>query len=379
MNRLALTASLCMVAAIATAGLAEQVDVDKLAAPLRAVGPQNQGQAEAAEAWRELAWAEVEQLPAILAAMDGANPLAINWLRAAADAVAARAVQAGQPLPLEQLETFLQNTKHQPEARVTAYEWIARLDDDAESRLIPQKLNDPSMELRHRAVAMATAKGEAALKAEQKADAVELFAEAFEASRDLEQAKKLAKHLEDLGEKRSLADHFGFVMQWKLVAPFDNVDKKGFDVPYGPESDLAAATYAGKEGEVKWIEHTTEDSLGLVDLNEALARHKGAICYALAEFHSQQDRDCEIRIGCINANKVWLNGELLISNHVYHAGRGMDQYRGVGQLKAGVNRILVKVAQNEQTEQWAQDWQFQLRVCDSLGTAIPNSATNNAK
>jgi hypothetical protein len=28
------------------------------------------------------------------------------------------------------------------------------------------------------------------------------------------------------------------------------------------------------------------------------------------------------------------------------------------------------IAQNEQTEAWAQDWKFQLRVCDDIGTAI---------
>jgi hypothetical protein len=39
-------------------------------------------------------------------------------------------------------------------------------------------------------------------------------------------------------------------------------------------------------------------------------------------------------------------------------------------LQAGKNVILVKVCQNEQTESWAQRWEFQLRVCDSIGAAI---------
>ncbi len=48
----------------------------------------------------------------------------------------------------------------------------------------------------------------------------------------------------------------------------------------------------------------------------------------------------------------------------------MDQYIGQGELKAGRNVILLKICQNEQTEDWAQDWKFQFRVCDSLGKAI---------
>jgi cyclic pyranopterin phosphate synthase len=39
-------------------------------------------------------------------------------------------------------------------------------------------------------------------------------------------------------------------------------------------------------------------------------------------------------------------------------------------LKAGVNRILIKVCQNEQKEAWAQRYIFQARVCDSTGKAI---------
>src|SRR5262249_43820163 len=52
-------------------------------------------------------------------------------------------------------------------------------------------------------------------------------------------------------------------------------------------------------------------------------------------------------------------------------GVRMDQYVGVGTLKKGRNRILVKVCQDEQTASFAQTWGFQLRVCDSLGGAVP--------
>ena len=77
-----------------------------------------------------------------------------------------------------------------------------------------------------------------------------------------------------------------------------------------------------------------------------------------------------MRLGCINAHKVWVNGELAGTNHVYHTGMEIDQYKFSVKLKAGLNTILLKVCQNEQTEPWAQRWQFQLRVCDDLGGAI---------
>jgi hypothetical protein len=50
---------------------------------IRAVGPEGLGNSEAAAAWQELSKAEAKSLVDILEAMDGANELALNWLRAA--------------------------------------------------------------------------------------------------------------------------------------------------------------------------------------------------------------------------------------------------------------------------------------------------------
>ena len=77
-----------------------------------------------------------------------------------------------------------------------------------------------------------------------------------------------------------------------------------------------------------------------------------------------------LRLGCINANKLWLNGKLIHEHGVYHSGSQMDQYTARGTLANGRNTILLKVCQNEQTEEWAQSWHFQLRVCDEFGTAV---------
>jgi hypothetical protein len=39
-------------------------------------------------------------------------------------------------------------------------------------------------------------------------------------------------------------------------------------------------------------------------------------------------------------------------------------------LKAGKNILLVKCTQNEQTQDWTKEWEFQLRVTDEQGTPI---------
>ena len=78
----------------------------------------------------------------------------------------------------------------------------------------------------------------------------------------------------------------------------------------------------------------------------------------------------DVRVGCICGCKFWLNGQLLGLSEVYHSGESIDQYRGSGVLKPGRNLVVIKVCQNNQPDKWAQDWHFQLRVCDAIGTAV---------
>ena len=77
------------------------------------------------------------------------------------------------------------------------------------------------------------------------------------------------------------------------------------------------------------------------------------MAYAYAEIKSDAERPVELRLGSANANKIWLNGKLLADAEVYHAFTALDQYVGRGRLERGTNRILVKICQNEQTEDWA--------------------------
>ena len=350
---------------------AETINVEPLLAKVNAVGPKGAGHKEAMSAWKTLAMADAAQLPAVLSGMDGAGELSANWIRAAAESIAQRELRKGGKLPVVALETFLRETKHAPRARRVAYELIAQVDATAEKRIIPTLLNDPSLELRRDAVAQVLDEAAAQLKDEKKDAAALAYRKAFAASRDLDQIKTSSEALGKLEQKVDLPLHFGFIMQWKLVGPFDNTEKKGFDVAYPPEKEIdLAAEYAGKTGKVKWFDHTTKDPHGAVDLAALLNKEKGAITYAYHEFLSADERPAELRLGCINANKIWLNGELVSSNEVYHANTSIDQYIAKGKLKKGKNIILLKICQNEQTENWAQDWKFQLRVCDQIGTPI---------
>jgi hypothetical protein len=354
-------------AAILLVGLAS-AEESNLAANLekvRAVSAKGEGHREATAAAKVLAQANVADLPQILAAMDGAGPVAINWLRGIAESVAQR---GGEEIPFADLEAFLVETKHSPRARRLAFELIAAVDPSAQRRLISTLLDDPSTELRRDAVAQSL---DTAKLISSKDTAIAAYLRVFQSARDLDQIKATAAKLKDFGEPVDVATHMGYVMNWKIIGPFDNVDDIGWDTAYPPEVKVDfSATHPGQNGEVKWIDFATNHEYGMLDLTKALDKHKGAVAYAAVEFVTDRQRPAEFRLGCINANKIWLNGELLTANHVYHAGDEIDQYTARGTLKYGKNIILVKICQNEQTESWAQKWQFQLRVCDSIGSAI---------
>jgi hypothetical protein len=301
---------------------------------------------------------------------DGWSQPGCRWLRGVAEAVAQRATAKGGKLPQPQLEAFLLETKHSPRARRLSYELIAAVDPTAESRIIPKLLSDPSVELRRDAGGQVLTDA-AKLAANEKEAAIKKYEVAFFHSRDLDQIKEASAKLREAGQLVDLATHMGYLLKWKLIGPFDNIDDKGWDVAYPPEEKVdLTAEYDGQKGKVKWIEAMTTDDYGVVDLNKIQGNHKGAITYAYAELIADKAQPCELRLGCINANKVWLNGKLLTANHVYHANTSVDQYIATGTLNKGKNTILLKICQNEQTEAWAQNWQFQLRVCDAVGTAI---------
>src|SRR5690606_15865344 len=79
-------------------------EVEPLLKQLNAVGPMGSGHQAAIAAWQQLAKADVSQLTAVLAGIDDENPLAANWIRAAAETIADRHVESGQSLPLGELE-----------------------------------------------------------------------------------------------------------------------------------------------------------------------------------------------------------------------------------------------------------------------------------
>jgi hypothetical protein len=334
---------------------------------LTAVENEGRGNDMAATAWREVVKAGPSVLPALLAAAGEGGPVADNWVRLACDAVVDSALASKQTLPLAEVEAFLRDTKHASSGRQLAFDVLQRADRAKAAAIEPSLLHDPVQELRRGAVQrlIDSAKGREA------ADAKAVYQTALDAVRDEDQAKVIDGALKKLGVTVDLPRHFGFLMKWHVIGPFDNTGRSGFDTVFPPEKEIRLdATYDGKGAPAKWQPFESKEDYGKLDFNKPLGLQKEATAYAVATFEASEARDVELRLGCKNAWKVWLNGELLFGRDEYHRGQQMDQYKLKGRLRKGPNTVLVKCCQNEQKEEWTVEWEFQLRVCDSAGTAI---------
>lgn len=379
MSRLRFVFSACIVLALVNGAVADNsiIGPKSSSAPLiqrlRAVGKEGAGTTEGAAALKELVKQDARVIPEILAGLDNASPEAANWLRSAVDAIAERELAAKRPLPSKDLEAFIRETKHDPKARRLAFEILTKVDPKTPERLLPTMLQDPSLELRRDAVAVLLKEAQGLQEKDDKEAAKSSYQKALAGARDKDQVDLIAKQLKTLGAEVDLAKHFGFIRDWQLVGPFDSTGGLGFAAVYPPERGVQTkASYTGKkDAALSWKEHTTADPYGVVDLNKAISKHMGAAAYAYSVIESPAEGPVQIRVGTNNAVKVWLNGKPLIDHEEYHHGDKMDQYVGEGTLRAGKNELLVKVCQNEQKEEWAQKWSFQLRVCDKVGTAVP--------
>jgi hypothetical protein len=353
----------------------ESEDLKSAIHTIRQVGPEGKGSAEAARAWKVLARTPIEQLPLLLTGMDGATPLARNWIRAAVDEIVERAERSKKQLPTIALESFLADTNHDPQARRLAYDLLVERDKTVRDRFLPKMVKDPSPELRRDAIGRVLDDAEKLFSAEKKAEARPLFQQAFVAARDKDQIDKAAKRLKDLGQTIDLAKHLGFILDWKLIGPFANVEQKGVETAYAPEKALDfGAEYDGKEGKVRWKDYVSKDENGIIDLNIGVGEHFEAVGYAATDFTSPAARDVEIRIGCYTVFKLWVNGELALHRADAYTGMSFDHYRTKIRLREGRNTLLMKVCTDIPQPGLPKLWRFQLRVCDADGVAILSTA-----
>jgi hypothetical protein len=332
--------------------------------------------AEAKEAAARLqATLTVDQVVDVLRAMEGADPIAKNWLRGIASSV----VQGKSP-PIEALTTLLNDNTVDPDARYEAFLLLVDLQPQQRETLLAGRTQDPSLRLRYAAIDQVLVAAKAAKEAKQDDQAKTLYRQAVADARHAAQTQTAADALKELGETVDVSSLGGFIRRWSLVGVFDNANESGFAVAYEPETQYLQAgkldpkantPFAGKDqSKVQWQAVESSDPSGMVELTEPFAKAKGAIGYLYCQFDSDSACEAQIRVGSPNAHRVWINGEEVMVNEVYHSGSNVDQYLAPCKLNVGTNTILIKSCQNEMEQPWAQDWWLMVRLTDPLGKPL---------
>lgn len=351
---------------------AADTEINAAIEAVQAIGRIGDGHEEAIGAVEKLRRSPVSEITTVLDAISKASPVGQNWFRG----IARDIIRDAETVPTKVLVSYVEDRSRDAMGRSVALEILQQQAPVLAEPLIKRGMDDPSLLIRERSVAKAMDETKTLAKSDKAAAAVRYRA-ILEDARHPKQVSSLLASLDELGEKVTTAQAFVMVPDWKSIAPFDNVDGVGFLRNYPPEADFEddgkidlSASYEGKKGEVSWVDIDADASSGSVNLAEAYDKEKGAVAYLYTEFESAGERSVQIRLGCINANRCWLNGAEVMSNEVYHSGSMIDQYITNVTLKQGANRILLKVCQNEQTQSWAQKWEFQFRFTDLTGKGI---------
>ncbi|MGD8859844.1 MAG: DUF3857 domain-containing protein [Myxococcales bacterium] len=157
----------------------------------------------------------------------------------------------------------------------------------------------------------------------------------------------------------------GYVTDWRVIGPFDNEGKIGFDQETPPEAqrmqapDLEAS-YPGRERPVSWREFPDIAHAGYVSFG-AITRPRQNVCGLAETFvHSERKQPLSLWLGAGGAVKVYWNGEPVFRDEAYRMPFPDRSVVMVG-AHAGINRLLVKVCVTSSA------WGFFLRLGDARG------------
>lgn len=339
-------------------------DVDSDLSTILNVDHRAEGNLSAQKAYDSLITADKSKLPTLLQAFNGANPLALNYLRSAFEVIVAK---GDGELPMPELLGYLNDQDNNQKARAMVFELIKKNSPEKAEKMLDDMITDSSADIRYQAVAKIL-DGADSLEGDAQKEA---YLTALKGASEEGQVSQIRDALKKLDVEVDLQAHFGLLTEWKIIGPFDNKDTKAFDIAYPPENELDfSATYEGVEGDVEWQTIDTEDPMGSVDIAKSIGPYKGAVMYMYSEYASDKDQEVYFRMATANAWKLWVNGELVFAREEYHRGMRWDQYRVPVSLKEGENKILFKILQNEQEQSWAQKYELQLRVCDKSGQGL---------
>ena len=174
-----------------------------------------------------------------------------------------------------------------------------------------------------------------------------------------------------LGDTEALGkpfDELGFVTRWRVIGPFDNEGKSGFDSETPPEAARMQApdphaSYPGRERPVRWRVYPDIARRGYVSFGGLMRPRENACGLAETFVYSEKAQALSLWAGSGGANKLYWNGSEVSRDAAYRLPSPDRSVVMVGAHK-GANRLLVKVCVTNTA------WGFYVRIGDASGAPV---------
>jgi hypothetical protein len=154
----------------------------------------------------------------------------------------------------------------------------------------------------------------------------------------------------ELKKARAATTALAPLQKFWVAGAFDNDQGKGFHEAYPPELGVAPqAAMKGMRVPVKWRRAEASDLDGVLHLASHISPSSQALAYALTRFSIAQNAPAQLRITTSDPIRVWVDGELVISEERVE-GFDLDNIVVPVPLKAGKHTLLIKSA--NQSGRW---------------------------
>jgi len=151
---------------------------------------------------------------------------------------------------------------------------------------------------------------------------------------------------------------------WRVLGPFPNIEGKGHDRAYPPETEPVnlAKAYEGIDGaKVRWKPLNSDQNI--ITLDPHFTPNDNAVAYAVCWVKMERGSFASLEIGSDDGCKVWVNDRLVLDRNVERSLEARtDQVRAY--FKTGWNRILFKCVET------IGEWQFIVELFDSEGRSL---------
>ncbi len=136
-----------------------------------------------------------------------------------------------------------------------------------------------------------------------------------------------------------------YITDWWLIGNFDNKNRKGMEIVYGPEREFdPQKTYKGRDNtKAFWRKYDGKD-IEYINLAKMFELPDEGVAYARREFVAKEDKRVKIGLGTNDGVKMWVNGKLVHKNIIGRPALPNEDVITV-HLHKGKNVVLLKIDQ----------------------------------